>query len=114
MAPPAAVMAPAGSPCYDRPMKVFVCEIDTQGLRRVLPDGILPAGELSRLARDSARRLTVLVWTLLEEAGAESLRAEIGSGRIGDTCGLLFNRAVELLSITAAVPPRADQDDRPD
>jgi hypothetical protein len=87
-------------------MKAFVCEIDTQGLRRVVPEGILPAEELSRLARASNRRPGALVWALLDEPDAEALRTEVGSGRGHDACGLLLNRAVELLPITAAVPLR--------
>jgi hypothetical protein len=96
----------AGPSCYDRLMKAFVCEIDTQGLRRVLPEGILPAGELSRLARGSSRRPSSLVWALLDEPDAEALRVEVGSGRNREACGLLLNRAVELLPIAAALPVR--------
>ncbi|MFO0893020.1 MAG: hypothetical protein U0790_28275 [Isosphaeraceae bacterium] len=87
-------------------MRAFVCEIDTLGLRRVLPEHILPAEELSRLARASGRRSTALVWALLDEPDAEALRHEVGSGRNRDACGLLLNRAVELLPIAAALPMR--------
>jgi hypothetical protein len=87
-------------------MRAFVCEIDPQGLRRVLPEHALPAEELSRLADASGRRPTTLVWALLDEPDAEALRSEVGSGRNHDACGLLLNRAVELLPIAAALTVR--------
>jgi hypothetical protein len=95
-------------------MRAFVCEIDTQGLRRVLPEDVLPAGELSSLAHASSRRPTALVWALLEESDAEALWAEVGSGRTADACGLLLNRAVELLTIAAAAPSRPARGHPPD
>lgn len=106
-------LALVGSPCYDRAMRAFVCEIDTQGLRRVLPESIIPVEELSRLARASNRRPTALVWALLDEPDAEALRNEVGSGRTHDACGLLLNRAVELLPIAAALPSKDALHERP-
>ena len=89
---------------YDRAMKAFVCELDTSGLRRLLPEDLLPVEELGRLARGSARRPAALVWVLLDEPDAEDLRAEFDAGRHHDAGGLLLNRAVELLSLGAAMP----------
>ena len=90
-----------------RPMRAFVCEVDHHGLRRLLPEDLLPAEELRRLARGSAPRPTAVVWALLDEPDAEALRAEVDAGRHHDACGLLLNRAVELLPLGAVVPVAA-------
>jgi hypothetical protein len=92
-----------------RPMKAFVCEFDPSGLRRLLPESLLSAEELRRLARAPARRgrPAAVVWALLNDEDAEDLRAEVEAGRPRDACGLLLNRAVELLPIAAAVPEAA-------
>lgn len=80
-------------------MRAFVCEVDQQGLRR-----LLPAEELGRLARRPRLRPPVVVWALLEDRDAEELRAEVGAGRHRGAFGVLMDRAVELLPIDAAVP----------
>src|SRR5918995_1098758 len=85
-------------------MRAFVCEVDHHGLRRLLPEDLPPIEELGRLARASARRPAALVWALLDEPDADDLRAEFDAGRHRDACGLLLNRAVELLSLGAAMP----------
>ena len=81
-------------------MRAFVCEIDDQGLRHVLPEDVLPAEDLSRLARTS----TAFVWALLDEPDAEDLRREVHSGRTHDASGLLLSRAVEFLPMVATLP----------
>jgi hypothetical protein len=91
-----------GRSCYDRPMRAFVCELDHHGLRRLLPEDLLPAEELRRLARNPAPRPAAVVWVLLEDRDAEDLRAEIAAGRHREAGNLLLNRAVELLSLAAA------------
>ena len=85
-------------------MRAFVCEIDSQGLRRVLPEDVIPAEELSSLARVPSLRPSTFVWALLDEPDAEAVRSEVTSGRPHDACGLLLNRAVELLPIAAVLP----------
>lgn len=85
------------------PMRAFVCEIDHRGLHGFLPEHLLPAEELARLARAPRRRASAVVWALLGEADADDVRAEVGAGRHRDACGLLLDRAVEILPIAAAV-----------
>lgn len=82
-------------------MRGFVCELDQHGLRRLLPEDLLPAEELGRLARRTDERPTAIVWALLEELDAEDLRVELSAGRHRAACGLLLNRAVEILSLGA-------------
>jgi hypothetical protein len=96
-----------GRSCYDRPMRAFVCEVDSCGLRRLLPEDLLPVEELGRLALGTAPRPTAVLWALLKEPDAEDLRAVVDSGRHHDACGLLLNRAVELLPLWAAMPAPA-------
>jgi hypothetical protein len=45
---------------------------------------------------------TTLVWALLADADAEDLRTDVDAGRHAEACGLLLNRAVELISLGAA------------
>ena len=84
-------------------MRAFVAEVDHAGLRRFIPEDLIPPDELGLLARRPARP-TMLVWALLDDADAEDLRADLDAGRHGEACGLLLNRATELLPIAAAVP----------
>src|SRR4051812_49907482 len=85
------------------PMRAFVCEVDHRGLHKFLPEHLLPAEELARLARAPCRRSSAVVWALLEETDAEVVRTEVGAGHHVDACDLLLNSAVEILPIAAAV-----------
>jgi hypothetical protein len=91
-------------PCYDRAMRAFVCEVDPSGLRRFIPDDLIPWDDLRRLARSLPRPSTSMVWTLLDEDDADDLRADLGAGRHAEACGLLLNRAVELVGLGSVVP----------
>jgi hypothetical protein len=84
-------------------MRAFVCEVDIRGLHGFLPEHLLPAEELARLARAPRRQSSAVVWALLDETDADDVRAEVGAGRHRDACGLLLNLAVEILPIAAAV-----------
>ncbi|MFO0888335.1 MAG: hypothetical protein U0790_04210 [Isosphaeraceae bacterium] len=99
-------------PCYVPAMRAFVCEIDHHGLRRLLPEYLLPAEELGGLARAPSRRSSAIVWALLEETDAEAVRAELGAGRRREACDLLLDRAVELLPLEAALPGAPSGDGR--
>jgi hypothetical protein len=45
-----------------------------------------------------------VAWTLLDDGDAESMRSEVANGHHDAACGLLLNRAIELLSLAAALP----------
>jgi hypothetical protein len=81
-------------------MKAIVGEVDQSGLCRLLPDDTDPSILLS--SDPVARRPTTLVWALLAVNDAEDLREDVRAGRHHEACGLLLNRAVELLSLGAA------------
>lgn len=83
-------------------MRTFLCEISSNGLRRLTPEELIPRDEVNRLARDSSRSPNTHFWTLLAEDDAEDLRADIDAGRHAEACGTLLNRAVEILSLGAA------------
>jgi hypothetical protein len=85
-------------------MRAFVCEVDYHGLRRLLPEDLLPAEELARLARLPSRRPITVAWALLDEAAVEALYEDVRSGRHREACGVLLNRAVELVSLRAVAP----------
>ncbi|MFO0888255.1 MAG: hypothetical protein U0790_03805 [Isosphaeraceae bacterium] len=99
-------------PCYVPAMRAFVCEIDHHGLRRFLPEHLLPSEELAGLARVPFRRSSAILWALLEEPDAEAVLVEMGAGRRRDACELLLALAVELLPIAAALPGASSGDGR--
>ncbi len=94
-------------PCYDGAMRAFVCEVDHAGLRRFLPEDEVPFNLRSHRERAWLARPTSLVWALLAEADAEDLRADVDSGRHAEACGLLLNRALELIALGDAAPGSA-------
>ena len=83
-------------------MRAFVGEIDQDGLRRFVPEELVGDDAREHSARAQSARPTTLVWTLLDDQDAEAVRAEVHAGRHRDACGLLLNRAVELISLGAA------------
>jgi hypothetical protein len=84
-------------------VRAFICEIDHHGLRRLLPEELLPAEKLRRLARASSGRPLAFVWALVEDPDAEDRRTQVRAGCHGDAFGLLINQAVEILPLGAAV-----------
>jgi hypothetical protein len=95
----------------DHPMKAIVGEVDIFGLRRLLPDDTDPSTLWPSDPAARPAQPTTLVWALLDEDAAEDLRAEVHAGRHREACGLLLNRAVELISLAAAAPrPRRPAD----
>ena len=93
-----------GGSCYDRTMRAFLCEVDETGLRRFLPEDVLAGDGVSRYARGRFARPTTVAWALLDDGDAESIRSEVAAGHHDAACGLLLNRAIELLSIAGAPP----------
>src|SRR4051794_12180739 len=85
-------------------MKAFLAFADHSGVHRLIPDDALPADVLERYAEGWFPRPTTVAWALLDPGDAEAIRAEVAAGRHRDACGLLLNRAVELLSLAAAGP----------
>ena len=101
--------AAAGRSCDDRPMRAFICEVDHHGLRRLVPEDLVPGDDLTRYASAPSPRPTTVARALLADGDAEDVRAEILAGRHDAACGLLLNRAIELVGLGAAVnaaPPR--------
>ena len=94
----------AGWSCYNPTMRAFLCEVDATGLRRLLPEDVLAGDRVCSYIRHRFARPTTLAWTLLEDGDAESIRSEVAAGRHEAACGLLLNRAIELLSLAAALP----------
>ena len=99
-------MEPPGRTCYDRPMRAFICEVDEHGLRRLVAEDLVAGDNLARYALTRFPRPTTVAWVLLNDGDAEDLRAEILAGHHHAACGLLLNRAVELIGLgTSTVPP---------
>ena len=85
-------------------MRAFVGEIDQDGLRRFVPEEVVRDDVRKPILGTRFPQPTTLVWTLLDDQDAEAVRAEVRAGRHHDACGLLLNRAVELISLVAARP----------
>jgi hypothetical protein len=84
-------------------MQALFAVADHSGLRRIVPADAVPADVLGRYARGWFPRPTTVVWALLDPVDAEAIRTEVGAGRHRDACGLLLNRAIELLSLAAVI-----------
>jgi hypothetical protein len=85
-------------------MRALIREVDETGLRRLLPEDVF-AGDVARCCtRHRYARPTAVAWTLLDYGDAESIRSAVTAGHHAAACGLLLNRAIELLSIAAAPP----------
>src|SRR3954453_10600287 len=93
-----------GGSCYDRTMRAFLCEVDATGLRRLLSEDVLAADGVRRSARGRFARPTTVARALLDDGDAESIRSAVAAGRHEAACGLLPNRAIDLLPIAAALP----------
>jgi hypothetical protein len=91
--------------CYDGPMRAYVGYIDHSGLQRFLPEGELPRGVLQELAVGWSSPTTTPVWAVLTASDAEAVRRDLEAGCPGAACGLLLNRAVELLPLAAVARP---------
>ena len=44
------------------------------------------------------------LWAVLDDEGAEAVRAELAAGRRRDACGVLLDRAVEIRPIVPDAP----------
>ena len=83
-------------------MRAFVCEVDHHGLRRLVPEDLVPGDAPARYTRKRFACPTTVAWALLDDGDAEAVRAEVLAGRYHTACGLLLNRAVELIGLGAA------------
>src|SRR5262249_38161955 len=93
-----------GGSYYDPTRRAFLCEVDETGLRRLLPEDMLAGDGVHGSPRHRFARPTTVAWTLLADGDAESIGSEVAAGHHNAACGLLLNRAIELLSLAAALP----------
>jgi hypothetical protein len=88
-------------------MKAYVGAVDQLGLRWFFPEDVIPRDLLLHLVRGWLTRSTSAVWVLVKDEDAEAIRADLGAGNSGHACGLLLNRAVELLPLVSVTPELA-------
>ena len=93
-----------GWSCYTHTMRAFICEVDETGLRRLLSEDMIAGDGVRGYTRHRFARPTTVAWTLLDDGDAESIRSAVAAGHPEAACGLLLNRAIELLSLAAALP----------
>ena len=72
------------------------------GLRRLLPEDFIQGTCYVARPTTSYQCPTAPFWTMLADDDADDLRADIGAGRHAEACGLLLNRALELITPGAA------------
>ena len=88
-------------------MKAYVGAVDHQGLRWFVPEDVIPRDLLPHLVRGWLTRSITAVWVLVNDEDAEAIRADLSTGNSGPACGLLLNRAVELLPLVSVTPELA-------
>jgi hypothetical protein len=88
-------------------MKAYVGAVDQEGLRWFFPEDVIPRDPLLQLVRAWSTRSTTAVWVLVHDEDAEAIRADLGGGNSGPACGLLLNRAIELLPLVSVTPELA-------
>jgi hypothetical protein len=84
-------------------MKAYVGAVDQLGLRWFFPEDVIPRD----FVRGWLTRSTTAVWVLVTDKDAEAIRADLGAGNPGHACGLLLNRAIELLPLVSITPELA-------
>ena len=87
---------------YKVVMRAFVAVADHAGLRCLVPEDAALLDLPSLDAKGGLTRPTTVVWALLDPGDAETIGAEVAAGRYEEACGLLLNRAVELLTLASA------------
>ena len=85
-------------------MKAYVGQVNSAGLQRFLPEAAVPGDSLREFVRACCSRSTTVVWAVIPQDGADTVRRELAAGRHHAACSLLLNQAAELLPIGAAAP----------
>ena len=88
-------------------MKAYVGQINSAGLQRFLPEAAFLGDHLREFVRAGCSRSTTVVWAVIPQDGADTVRRELAAGHHQAACGLLLNQAAELLPIAAAAPELA-------
>src|SRR5262245_26380217 len=88
--------------CYGMMMRAFIGTVGRSGLLGLIAEDVAPPDAWRLCASEQFPRPTSTVWALLHDQDAELIRSEVGAGRHEEACGLLLNRAVELLTLASA------------
>ena len=88
-------------------MRSYVGCIDLYGLRRFLLEDAVPKDLLRQLVQEWSSRTTTVVWAVVAEDNAETIRRELMADCRWTACNLLLNRAAELLFLVS-VPDLAE------
>jgi hypothetical protein len=89
----------AARSCYDRTMKAFLGHADHSGLRGLVAEDAVPSSILEQLVRGWAARPATIFRAVIDEDAAEAIRRELARAHADAACGLLLNRAVELVPL---------------
>jgi hypothetical protein len=85
-------------------MKAYVAQVAESELRQFVAEDALPEDVMSQLIREWSLPAAAAVWAVLGDEDAEAVREELTAGRPRDACGVLLDRAVEVVPLLPDVP----------
>jgi hypothetical protein len=80
-------------------MRAYVGHVEYAGLRSFVAEDVLPGDVLRDLVREWASATASVVLAILDEDAAEEIRQALRANRPDAACGVLLNRAVELMPL---------------
>jgi hypothetical protein len=83
-------------------MKAYVGQVGHDGLRRFVAEDILPADVLQELIRGWTSTTATVVQAVVDQDAIEEIWRELMSSRPDAACGVLLNRAIELVPLRPA------------
>jgi hypothetical protein len=84
-------------------MRAYVGHVESAGLRRFVAEDVLPGEVLRDLVRGWSSATATVVLAVIAEDAAEEIRRALRADRPDTACGVLLNRAVELMPLRPAV-----------
>jgi hypothetical protein len=88
-------------------MKAFLGHADHSGLRDFVAEDAVPATLVESLVRGWVAKPAAVFRAIIDEDSADAIRRELARARADAACGLLLNRAVELVPLRAGDDPLA-------
>lgn len=98
-------------------MRAYIGRVAQDGLRVFVAEDMLPGGLLQDLVNTWTSRAETVVQAILSEDGAEEIHRALTAQRPDAACGILLNRAIELVPLRPLLreyvePPHPDQSGR--
>jgi hypothetical protein len=88
----------------DSIMRAYVAQVAESELRQFVAEDALPGDVRSQLIREWSLPAMTAVWAMLGDEDAEAVREELRAGGQRDACGVLLDRAVQVVPLLPDVP----------